>query len=180
MTIEQLVKELDSPVYKTEEKKIERLKKYLRTDYVEYNTKMSVSKQILEQSRYTEVNGKKIYCPNGALEYQIKVIALVQLYFKDIVLRDGVDRTVDFNLLEKNNITALLIKAIGDDFSRFEIIYSMTAKDLSYKESFVSWIDSKWDTLSVVFGRMLPLFESLESEEKEINLTSYKSINANS
>ena len=36
MTIEQLVKELNSPAYKTEDKKIMLLRKYLKTDYLDY------------------------------------------------------------------------------------------------------------------------------------------------
>lgn len=149
MTIEQLVKELSSLAYKSEEKKIERLKKLLKTDYIEYHTKMSVSKQIIEQSRYIKVNDKMVYSPNGCIEYQIKIIALIQLYY-DIQLRDGEDRVIDFNLIEKNNLSKLLIDAIGEDIVRFNAVYGMTSEDVSYKESFVPFISSKFDSVKTL------------------------------
>ena len=166
MTIEQLVEELKNPKYRDEEKKIEKVKSYLRTDYVEYHTKMAVSKQILEQSRYVDIGDKKVYSPNGALEYEIKVIAMIQIYYKDIELRDGEDRAVDFNLLEKNNLTGILLAAIGEDVTRFNAVYNMTADDLAYKESFVPWIDAKFDAFKIIIDKAFSVFDNEEIKAK--------------
>ena len=166
MTIEQLVEELDSPVYKNEDKKIERLKKFLKTDYLNYEMKIHTCEQILRASRYKEVKGKRVYSPNGVLEYELKIISILDVYFKDIELRSGDNRLVDFNLLEKNNISELLLKAVGEDITRFNAVYNMMASDMAYKESLVPWIDTKWEVINNVIDKGLSVIDSPAIQEK--------------
>lgn len=166
MTIEQLVKELNSPAYKTEDKKIMLLRKYLKTDYLDYELKISICERILKASRYKEVMGRNVYSPNGVLEYELKIIAILQSYFKDIKMRDDEDRLADFNLLEKNNISELLIKTVGEDITRFNAVYNMMASDMAYKESLLPWIDTKWEVMRTVLDKGLSVIDNPAIKEK--------------
>lgn len=166
MTIEQLVKELSMPIYKKDDDKIRFLKKHLKTDYLDYELKMTISKGILDQCRYTDVVGRKVYSPNGPVEYECKIIALIQSYYKDIELRDGEDRLVDFNLLEKHDISKYMIAAIGEDIKRFDAVYGMIREDIEYKESFVPWLDTKIQMMGMIINRGMDLLDNPAVKEK--------------
>lgn len=162
MTIEQLVKELDSPVYKTEEKKIERLKKYLRTDYVEYSAKIALCKQVLDKSMYVEVNGKEVYKPDSPLRYALTISAYLQAYYNFKLSNIFMD---DLNLLEKNNMTELIIKAVGSDIERLNIVMKMMVDDLSYENSLVPYIDTKIEAMDIGLSALNNALTSKDKNE---------------
>lgn len=177
MTIEQLIKELTSPIYKSEKNKIDRLKRYLKTDYVDYEMKISICERILKASRYIKIGEKNVYKPNGPLEYELKVIALIQTYYKDIELRDGESRLVDFNLLEKNDLTKLVIAAIGDDIERFDAVYGLIANDMEYSESFIPWLDTKLTTLGILVDKGLDLLDNPILKDKVNGIMKFENVN---
>lgn len=172
MTIEQLVEELKNPKYRDDEKKVELLKKHLKTDYLPYEMKINSCRKILETARYKTVNGKKIYSPNGTTEYYIKIVSIIQLYY-DIEMRDGEDRNEDFNLLEKNDITELLIKAIpSKEIERLATVHNILAEDMVYEASIVPFLENKFEAIDIVFDRMLKMFDIEKMKalvEKKLN-----------
>ena len=164
MTIEQLVKELESSAYKTIEKKIEKIKKYLKVDYVDYLTKISLCKQILNQSMYVETNGVTTYKPDSPLRYALTISMYLQTYYNFELKNTFME---DFNLLEKNNLTPLFIKAIGDDVTRFNFVMDGMISDLDYANSLVPYMDTKIEAMGIALDTLKNIAEARNSIKDE-------------
>lgn len=165
MTIAQLVKELESPAYKIVDKKVERIKKNLKVDYVDYLAKIEYCTKILAKSMYAEVNGKEIYKPNTPLRYALTISTYLQAYYNFELSNVFME---DFNLLEKNNLTPLLVKAIGDDVSRFNFVMDGMIADLDYANSLVPYLDTKIESMGVALSALSGVAKAV-SENKEEN-----------
>ena len=152
MTIEQLVEELKTPrLINAKDKKIEILKKHLKTDYMSYEAKLDLCKNILLKSSFVEVNGKDVYKPNSPLKYELTILCYLQAYYDFELNNQFLD---DFNLLEKNMITELLIEAIGYDANRFVTVLGMMEDDLAYDNSLVPYLSTKLDAIDIVLSAM--------------------------
>lgn len=165
MTIEQLVKELSSPVYKSEEKKIAFIKKHLKVDYIDYLAKIELCKQILFKSMYVEINGKEVYKPDSPLRYALTISGYLQVYYDFELSNMFMD---DLNALEKNGLTELIIKAIGSDVERLNIVMKMIVDDLDYSNSLVPYLDTKTEAIGVALDTLNKISEARKTEEKEI------------
>ena len=163
MTIEQLVKELESPVYKSEEKKIALLKRHLKVDYVDYLAKIDLCRQILFKSMYVEIDGKETYKPDSPLRYALTISAYLQAYY-DFELSNVFMK--DLNLLEKNNLTELIIRAIGSDIERLNVVMKMMVDDLDYANSLVPYLSTKTEAIGVALDSLVKAFEVRNIEEK--------------
>ena len=164
MTIEQLVKELNSPAYKTEDKTIVLLKKYLKVDYIDYLAKIELCKQILFKSMYVEVDGKEVYKPDSPLRYALTISAYLQAYYNFELNSVFME---DLNVLERNNLTGLLIKAIGSDVERLNIVMNMMVDDLDYANSLVPYLDTKTEALGMALDSLTKASEVKNNEEKD-------------
>ena len=164
MTIEQLIKELSSPIYKDEEKKIGYIKKHLKVDYVDYLAKISLCKQILDKSMYTEINHRTVYKPDSPIRYVLTISALLQAYY-DFELNSVFME--DFNILEKNDVTKLIIKSIGTDIERFNGVMAMMVDDLDYANSLVPFLDTKTEAIGMSLDAFKNVAETKNEEEKE-------------
>lgn len=168
MDIKELVTTLNGTQYKNDpndKKKIELIRKHLKTEYVSYNAKIDICSNILKASRYHNVNDKQVYSPNGPLEYELKIISIIQVYY-DFELKDGLERIEDFDLLEKYNISSLLIEGIKNEYIKLNAIYNMMAEDISYKESLIPYIDSRISSLGVVNTQWLNVFSEYLEKTK--------------
>ena len=164
MTIQELVSELGSPIYKTEDKKIAFIKKHLKEDYVDYLAKIELCKQILFKSMYVEIDGKDVYKPDSPLRYALTISAYLQAYYDFELSKVFME---DFNMLEKNNLTELLIKAIGSDVERLNIVMKMMVDDLDYTNSLVPYLDTKTEAIGTVLDSLVKVSETRINEEKE-------------
>ena len=164
MTIQELVRELGSPIYKTEDKKITFIKKHLKVDYVDYLAKIELCKQILFKSMYIEIDGKEVYKPDSPLRYALTISAYLQAYYDFKLSKVFME---DFNMLEKNNLTELLIKAIGSDVERLNIVMKMMVDDLDYTNSLVPYLDTKTEAIGTVLDSLVKVSETRINEEKE-------------
>ena len=164
MTIEQLIKELSAPIYKDEEKKVERVRKHLKVDYVDYLAKMELCRQILSKSMYAEVNGRVIYKPNSPMRYMLTISALLQAYYDFDLSKVFME---DFNALEKNDMTKLIIKGIGADMERFSGVMTMMVDDLDYANSLVPFLDTKTEAIGMSLDAFKNVAETKNEEEKE-------------
>lgn len=165
MTIEQLVKVLEGSQYQgngAEKKKIEMIRKHLKVEYVEYGAKLDFCKQILLKSMYTIVNGREVFKPNSPLKYALIISTYLQAYFD---FEQSNLFMEDFNLLEKNNVTELLIKAIGDDVIRFNTVLNMMTDDLNYENSLVPYIDTKIEAMDISLGALRNALETKDKNE---------------
>lgn len=164
MTIEQLVKELSSSAYKSEEKKISLLKKHLKVEYIDYLAKIDLCRQILFKSMYVEVNGKEVYKPDSPLRYALTISAYLQAYYDFELNKIFMD---DFNMLEKNELTGLLIKAIGPDVERLNIVMKMMVDDLDYSNSLVPYLDTKTEAIGMALNTLSKVSDAKEIEKNE-------------
>lgn len=165
MTIEQLVKVLEGSQYRGdngEKKKIEMLKKHLKVEYVEYEAKLDICKQILLKSSYKTVNGRELYRPNTPLRYMLTISSYLQTYYdfdqSNMFMHD-------FNLLEKHELTELIVKAIGDDVKRFNTVLNMMTDDLNYENSLIPYMDTKIEAMDISLGALRNALETKDKNE---------------
>lgn len=163
MTIEQLVKELNMSIYKKDDDKIKFLKKHLKTDYLDYLAKIDLCRQVLFKSMYAEVDGKEIYKPDSPLRYALTISAYLQAYY-DFELNNVFME--DLNTLEKNNLTEFIIKAIGSDVERLNVVMKMMVDDLDYTNSLIPFLDTKMEAIGIVLNALNKASET-NREEKE-------------
>lgn len=163
MTIEQLVKELSMPIYKKDDDKIRFLKKHLKTDYLDYLAKIELCRQTLFKSMYVEVDGKEVYKPDSPLRYALTISAYLQAYYDFELSNIFMD---DLNALEKNGLTEFVIKAIGSDIERLNVVMKMMVDDLDYANSLVPFLDIKTEAIDIALNALSKASE-VNREEKE-------------
>lgn len=163
MTIEQLVKELSMPIYKKDDDKIRFLKKHLKTDYLDYLAKIELCRQTLFKSMYIEVDDKEVYKPDSPLRYALTISAYLQAYYDFELSNIFMD---DLNALEKNGLTELVIKAIGSDIERLNVVMKMMVDDLDYANSLVPFLDIKTEAIDIALNALSKASE-VNREEKE-------------
>lgn len=164
MTIEQLVEELKNPKYRDDEKKVELLKKHLKTDYVVYEAKLDLCKNILLKSMYVVIDGKEVYKPNSPLKYELTILCYLQTYFDFELDNQFIN---DFNILEKNGLTELFIKTIGDDVTRFVTVLYMMEDDLAYNNSLIPYLENKMESIDIALTAMRSAIEAKDKDNNE-------------
>ena len=171
MTIQELVDELKGSKYTSDEKKIEYLKKHLKTTYLPYLQKVSACNLVLNSCRYIEVRGRKIYTPSGANEYVMKVYSVLKMYYDFDI--DAEENYEILDKLEENDLTELVLKAVGKDLMRYDAVYNIISEDMSYNASLVPYLENKMDAISMTFNELTPVLEEIkkkiEQENKQSN-----------
>ena len=113
---------------------------------------------------YVEIDGKEVYKPDSPLRYALTISAYLQAYYDFELSKVFME---DLNMLEKNNLTELLIKAIGSDVERLNIVMKMMVDDLDYTNSLVPYLDTKTEAIGIVLDSLVKVSETKINEEKE-------------
>lgn len=144
--------------------------KHIVTNYITYETKISLAKNIVEISMYKDINGKKVFVPNTPVRYMLFVQALIDSY-TDLEwdkTDDGVlDVSEDFNDLEKNGLVEIIIAAIGDDITKFTTVLNMVVDDtIDTNRSIVPFLETKFEAISMLLDTFSQALENSEIKEK--------------
>ena len=167
MTIQELVDELKGSKYTSDDKKIEYLKKHLKVTYLPYLQKVSACNLVLNSCRYIEVMGRKIYTPNGANEYVMKIYSILKMYYDFDI--DTEENYEILDKLEENNLTELILKAVGKDLMRYDAVYNIVSEDISYNASLVPYLETKLDAISIVFNELTPVLDEVKKRIEQDN-----------
>ena len=167
MTIQELVDELKGSKYTSDEKKIEYLKKHLKTTYLPYLQKISACSSVLNTIRYTEVQGRKMYTPSGANEYVMKIYSILRMYYDFNIEAEENYEILD--KLEENDLTELVLKAVGKDLMRYDAVYNIISEDMSYNASLVPYLENKMDAISMTLNAMVPVLEAAKKRVEQDN-----------
>lgn len=152
--------------------------KHIVTNYITYETKISLAKNIVEVSMYKYINEKKRFIPNTPVRYMLFVQALIDSY-TDLEwdkTDDGVlDVSEDFNNLEKNGLVEIIIAAIGDDITKFTTVLNMVVDDeTDLNRSIIPFFETKFEAVSMVFDSLSQAIETPEIKEKITQLLENK------
>lgn len=156
--------------------------KHIVTNYITYETKISLAKNIVEISMYKDINGKKVFVPNTPVRYMLFVQALIDSYtdleWDTKVNEQGesvLDVSASFNNLEKNGAVETLIAAIGDDVTKFTTVLNMVVDDeTDLNRSIIPFFETKFEAVSMVFDSLSQAIETPEIKEKITQLLENK------
>lgn len=156
--------------------------KHIVTNYITYETKISLAKNIVEISMYKDINGKKVFVPNTPVRYMLFVQALIDSYtdleWDTKVNEQGesvLDVSASFNNLEKNGAVETLIAAIGDDVTKFTTVLNMVVDDeTDLNRSIIPFLETKFEAVSMVFDSLSQAIETPEIKEKITQLLENK------
>lgn len=124
---------------KTDEEKLEILKKHIKNEYIPYEQKADVAKAIVDNAYWkTRNNGneevKYLHIDSVAC-YMLKCMAIIDLY-TDIERQKGDGKMLeDFNTLNKSGILDLIVQNIDQrELREFNMILQMTEDDVIANE----------------------------------------------
>ena len=124
---------------KTDEEKLDMIKKYIKNEYVPYEEKADVAKAIVDNSYWKtrkEENGEVKYLHIDSVAcYMLKCMAIVDLY-TDIERQKGDGKMLeDFNTLNQFGILDLIVQNIDQrELREFNMILQMTEDDVISNE----------------------------------------------
>lgn len=184
------------------------VKMHVINKYVGYSSKVQLCSFILHTTSYTKTpNGRMIYTPDSTAEYLLYVITLIGAYTDLTFYSNSTDDQNDnkiskewieqFEALEECGALDIFLNKDSvecipyTEIEKFNSILQMIKNDISYKEEgLVHFLETKFETLSIVFEKQLDGILSLitkiinendldslsnivnfnySSEEKEIN-----------
>ena len=156
--------------------------KHIVTNYITYETKISLARNIVEVSMYKYINEKKRFIPNTPVRYMLFVQALIDSYtdleWDTKVNEQGesvLDVSTSFNNLEKNGAVEALIAAIGDDVTKFTTVLNMVVDDeTDLNRSIIPFFETKFEAVSMVFDSLSQAIETPEIKEKITQLLENK------
>ncbi|MDO5399136.1 MAG: hypothetical protein Q4G33_14560 [bacterium] len=132
-----------------ENDKGEFINNHIVTDYVPYEKKITICKNIIENTVYEnrDIDGEieKVFKINSCARYMYYVLWIIKLYTDiEIEFTDG-EGLKAFNLLNKDCLIDAIIGMISEkEINEFDKILSMTFDDfLTNEHDIVSYIDNK-------------------------------------
>jgi len=158
---------------KTDEEKLDMLKKHIKNEYVPYEKKADIAKAIADNSYWesetlpdgTEVKNLHV---NSVAKYMLTCIAIFDLY-TDIERQKGDGKMLDdFNTLNSSGIFDLLIQNVDQrELKEFNMILSMTCDDVIANEfENHAYISKQIDRFGKLVGTTLaPVISQLDIEE---------------
>lgn len=136
------------------------IKKHVVATYIPYETKMAEARNIIENSAFKTINGKRTFWIDTPTRWVLFVKDIIELY-TDLVW-DQTNVLLQFNLLEQYGITEKIIEQIGSDYKSFEAVLNMTLDDtLQNERSIVSYFETITDGFAKTFNEM---YKGLEGE----------------
>lgn len=143
------------------------LDKCVVATYVPYETKVAESKNIIENTCYKMINGKKVFYVDTPTRY-ILFIKVIITYYTDLEF-DPINTLLQINLLEQYGLIDLIVSRIGPDYDKFQTVLNMTLDDVMTNErSLVSYLENMAESFSMTLGEMADQINALQ-ETKENN-----------
>lgn len=144
--------------------------KHIVTNYITYETKISLARNMVEISMYKDINGKKVFVPNTPMRYMLFVQALIDSYTDlewDKTDDGALKVSESFNNLEKNGLVEIIIAAIGDDVTKLTTVLNMVVDDaVDANRSIVPFLETKTEAISMLFDTFSQALESPGIKEK--------------
>lgn len=126
------------------------VKKHITSTYMKYEDKVSEAKRIIDSTLHIKTeDNESVFCYQTPNRYLLFIISIIKNYTD---LEFGDEYLSDFNLIEQYNISAHIVKQIGDDYQRFQTVLDMVYDDVVRNErDIVSYIDRKLEAMLQVF-----------------------------
>lgn len=140
------------------------IKKHIAKTYIPYEAKISIASNIVKYTMYKEVNERKIFATNSALQYMFFVQSVIDNY-TDLEWDKNEDGTTNitegFNLLEENNLVGLICDVIGTDVDRLSTVIKLVVEDeMNNNRSIVGYLDSKYEAVAMVINTFIDAIDS--------------------
>ena len=151
-------------VFKGTEYKEKLIQKHVVKPYMHWLLKVGEAENIVQKSCYDQ-DGK--FRLNSPLRYYMYIVTIVKNY-TDLEFEDG-EMIRDFNMLEENGISNMLVSLI-EDVASFNTVLQMTLDDhMENYRSIIGYIDSKRDTVMSVLDQALDMMEVNQDAEVKDN-----------
>lgn len=150
---------------KTNEERIDEIKKHIIDNYVPYEAKADIAKAIIDASYYKIENGKKILFINSVAKYMLSCMAVFDLYTDfERQKRDG-KIVEDFNIINGSGILDIILKLVNErELKEFRMIIDMVADDaISNEYENHAFIKNQMERFSELLGGiLLPVLKDID------------------
>ena len=153
--------------FKSEQARDALVAKHVVATFVPYETKIAEAKNIVENSCYVEVDGKKKFWLNTPIRYILFIKTIITLY-TDLEF-DTTNILLQINLLEQYQIIEPIIAKIGPDYQKFQTILNMTLDDtMANERSLISYLENLEESIGVVLDSLSKLSQEQADAYKEL------------
>ena len=168
MNVEELIKKYEA-AKKT--KKEYDFSKHLKMSYMPYGEKCSLVKNVVENTSYVEVAGKKVYKRNTASMLFVFTMQLISRY-TDIDI-DGEKVVADYDALMESGVMNLLMSQIPEE--EVSILRGMLDMQRDDEEmntrSLISFFETKADVAKMFFDSLGKVLDKPEIQAKIAEMT---------
>lgn len=164
-------------VRKSNEEKLQIVKKYIKNEYVPYEKKADIAKAIIDNSYYKDeigLDGKshRILYVNSVAKYMLTCMSIVDLY-TTIERSTGDGKMLeDFNKLNESGILDLVIQSVDErELKEFNMVLQMTSDDVMANEyENHAFISKQLDRFGEIFRVVVsPVLENIDLDKvKEV------------
>lgn len=135
--------------------------KHIVENYIPYEEKITICKNIIDKSNYKEINGVNIYSPNTPMRYMLFVVTILKRY-TDIDIEENILDV--FNQLSQNNVIDIILAYIPkQEYDSMEMVLNMCKNDFIDRDrSLVGYFDAKFQAFQLLFENSLPSVEELK------------------
>lgn len=148
---------------KTNEEKLDLVRKYINNIYIPYEKKADVAKAIIDNSYYRDeidLNGKshRVFHIDSVAKYMLTCMAIVDLYTTIERSKGDGKMLEDFNLLNECGVLDFVIQNIDDrELKEFNMLLQMTSDDVMTNEyENHAFISKQLDRFGDIFRTILP------------------------
>ena len=143
------------------------LDKCVVATYIPYETKVAESKNIIENTCYKMVNGKKVFYVDTPTRY-ILFIKTVILYYTDLKF-DPTNTLLQINLLEQYGVIDQIVARIGPDYDKFQTVLNMALDDVMTNErSLVSYLENMGDSILLTLDELANQVNQLQQTSENV------------
>ena len=163
MKVEELIKKYQET--KTLKKEYD-FSKHLKMKYMPYGEKCSLVKNIVENSSYVEVAGKRVYKRNTASMLFVFTMQLIARYTDIEVDSDNVVKDYDL-LMESKAMNLLMSQIPEEEVSILRGMIDMQCDDEEVNNrSIVSFLETKADAVQMMFSALENVLSRPNIQEK--------------
>lgn len=142
------------------------LDKCVVATYIPYETKVAESKNIVENTCYKMVNGKRQFYVDTPTRY-ILFMKVVITYYTDLEF-DPTNTLLQINLLEQYGIIDQIVNRIGADYDKFQTVLNMTLDDVMTNErSLVAYLENMGEAVSMTLDELMAQFTEVVEASKD-------------
>lgn len=152
--------------YKKAVDKTEFVKEHVVTDYIPYERKMAICKNIIQGADYSpniDVINKNYYCPNTPMRFVLFCMSIVDAY-TDIELEQLEEGKRDvmggYNKLDAEGVFEVLFKELQKEYSTMNTVLQMMTDDTFNRENnLVSFLSTKFDSIKALYDTVPSLIQ---------------------